>query len=55
MREAGAPHLGVLRGRAMECIGIIGEAVDEEIFAPDALEVMHLLLQAIVSDQLSFI
>jgi importin-5 len=49
MREALAPHLSVLRGKAMECVGIIGEAVGDEIFASDALEVMELLLHAIVS------
>lgn len=49
MREACAPHLGILRGRAMECVGIVGEAVGDDIFASDALEVMQLLLHAIVS------
>jgi importin-5 len=49
MRDALTPQLSVLRGKAMECVGIIGEAVGDEIFAPDALEVMELLLQAIVS------
>jgi hypothetical protein len=33
----------------MECVGLIGEAVGDETFAPDALEVMEILLQAMVS------
>ena len=33
-----------LRGKAMQCVGLIGEAVGDDIFAPDALEIMQLLL-----------
>lgn len=49
MIEAIAPHLSVLRAKAMECVGIIGEFVGDEVFASDALEVMEILLRAIVS------
>jgi hypothetical protein len=33
----------------MECAGLVGEAVGTESFAPDALEIMELLIGAIVS------
>jgi len=36
-----------LRGKAMQCVGLIGEAVGDEIFAPDAIEIMQLLISAI--------
>jgi hypothetical protein len=48
MREACAPQFELLRGKAMECVGIIGEAVGDEVFAADALEVMELLIHSIV-------
>ena len=38
---------GEIRGKAMQCIGLIGEAVGDETFAPDALEIMQQLLAAI--------
>ena len=46
MRTAVAPHLSTLRGKAMECVGLVGEAVGDEIFAQDAQEVMEILLSA---------
>ena len=33
-----------LRGKAMQCVGLMGIAVGAERFAPDALEVMEILL-----------
>ena len=48
MEAATAPHLVELRGKAMECVGLIGDAVRTEVFAPDALHVMHILLGAMV-------
>ena len=36
-----------LRGKAMQCVGLIGEAVGDEVFAGDALEIMQLLIRAI--------
>lgn len=48
MEAATAPHLVELRGKAMECVGLIGDAVRAEVFAPDALHVMHTLLGAMV-------
>ena len=53
MREACAPQFELLRGKAMECVGIIGEAVGDEVFASDALEVMELLIHSIVEAFLS--
>ena len=50
LRTATAPDMSQLRGRAMECIGLIGEAVGAEIFAGDALEVMQLLIEAMGHD-----
>jgi hypothetical protein len=38
-----------LRGKAMECVGLIGEAVGDEAFENDAIEVMDILLTAMVS------
>ena len=40
----------ILRGKAMECVGLIGEAVGAEVFSNDALEVMHLLIGAMGQD-----
>ena len=42
-----------LRGKAMECAGLIGEAVGEEVFAADAMEVMQLLIGAMNGSELS--
>ena len=46
MCTATAPHLATLRGKAMECVGLVGEAVGDEVFAQDAQEVMEILLSA---------
>lgn len=35
----------LLRGKAMECVGLIGNAVGHERFSTDALEVMHILME----------
>lgn len=35
-----------LRGKAMECAGLIAESVGDEVFKPDAMEVMQLLLHS---------
>ena len=45
--DTGAQYVS-LRGKAMECVGLIGEAVTDEVFQPDALEVMTILLSAMV-------
>jgi hypothetical protein len=46
---ATAPDQAVLRGKAMECAGLVGDAVGVEIFARDAMEIMQLFIHAIVS------
>ena len=46
MQTATAAHLSTLRGKAMECVGLVGEAVGDEVFAQDAQEVMEILLTA---------
>ncbi len=50
LREATAPDLVVLRGKAMECAGLIGEAVGVQVFAVDAMEIMQLFMKALVSN-----
>jgi hypothetical protein len=47
--EATAPEFLELRGKAMECAGLIGEAVGVERFTADALEIMKLFAQVMVS------
>jgi len=49
--SARGPAYSQHRGKAMECIGLLGEAVGEAVFAPDALTVMQLLLTALVRPQ----
>jgi hypothetical protein len=49
LTNALTPELSNLRGRAMECVSLIGEAVGVVDFAGDALEIMNILLRAIVS------
>ena len=43
------PQLMKLRGKAMNTIGLVGDAVGAELFTPDAIEVMHMLLQDLSS------
>ena len=54
MLGATAVHMSDLRGKAMECVGLIGEAVSDDVFASDALEVMHILLSAMVGCSCGF-
>merc|ERR1719225_1448209 len=42
--NATTPELRLLRGKTIECVSLIGLAVGAEKFAPDASEVMQLLL-----------
>ena len=44
INNAKGPHLLMLRGKAMHCVGIVGEAVGPEQFTPVAMEVMQLLI-----------
>lgn len=46
LHTATAEQYADLRGKAMQCVGLLGEAVGVQTFAPDALEVMQLLLAA---------
>lgn len=49
MVAATAPDQAALRGKAMGCASLVGDAVGVEIFATDAMEIMQMLIQAIVS------
>lgn len=49
LREATSPDLATLRGKAMECAGLVGEAVGVQVFAADALQIMQLFMNALVS------
>lgn len=51
LNQALSPDLAVLRGRAMECVGLLGEAVGADVFSADALDVMNSLLGAIDLDK----
>ncbi len=46
---ATAPDQAVLRGKAMECTGLVGDAVGVEVFSRDAMDIMQLFIHAIVS------
>jgi hypothetical protein len=39
----GQKELRELRGKAMECVGLIGKAVGAEKFGPDAVEILNVL------------
>ncbi len=45
LRTATSKEARLVRGKAMECFGLIGNAVGREQFSPDALEVMQILMQ----------
>merc|ERR1711871_348359 len=47
LHNASGEQFVELRGKAMQCVGLIGEAVGDEICAGDALEIMQLLINAI--------
>jgi len=47
--SATSEDLVTLRGKAMECIGLIGEAVGSDIFSADANEVMACLVHAMTT------
>ena len=55
LREATAPDLTTLRGKAMECAGLVGEAVGVDVFAADAMEIMQLFMVALVSECFSLL
>ena len=43
LHQALGPDMSTLRGRAMECVGLLGESVGTDLFAADALEIMNTL------------
>lgn len=45
-----APELATLRGKAMECAAYMGGAVDLNMFAPDAVEILALFTSFLQSD-----
>ena len=52
LRGPPAKETRMLRGKAMECISLIGVAVGKEAFGSDAKEVMDLILQSQASEAL---
>jgi hypothetical protein len=53
--EATSPELIELRGKAMECAGLIGDAVGVEKFSKDAIEIMKILFHLMnVDDDITF-
>lgn len=46
IQNATTPELRLLRGKTIECISLIGLAVGSEKFAPDAAEVMEMLIKS---------
>lgn len=50
LASATAPELATLRGKAMECAGLVAGAVGVEVFSGDALDVMTLLAGALGAD-----
>lgn len=47
LRHATGENQASLRGKAMQCVGLIGDAVGEEMFFPDAVEIMEILIGAL--------
>jgi len=45
LRNSGGKEYRMLRGKAMECISLIGVAVGKDKFGPDAKDVMELLIK----------
>jgi len=50
LQQAVGPDLVLFRGKAMECVGLIGEAVGVNIFVSDAMDIMRLFVQALQLD-----
>ena len=49
LTSATSAEQAIVRGKAMECAGLLGEAVGVKVFAADALELMTLFARTIVS------
>jgi hypothetical protein len=50
LMEATSTELVELRGKVMECAGLLGDAVGGERFARDAIEIMRLFFSIMVSN-----
>jgi hypothetical protein len=50
LASATSQELATLRGKAMECVGLVADAVGVSVFSGDALEVMTLLVGALSAD-----
>jgi len=48
LMSASGPEQSILRGKAIECAGLIGESVDSQLFAVDATEIMQIILTIMV-------
>jgi len=53
LTSAAGEGMEELRGKAMECAGLIGEAVGDEVFSADAMEIMQLLLTVMHAGDMS--
>jgi hypothetical protein len=49
LRHATGEAQALLRGKAMQCVGLVGEAVGAELFLPDAVEIMEILMEAMAA------
>ena len=49
LSQAVSPELSVFRGKTMECVGLMADAVGPAVFAADATEIMQILMQALVN------
>lgn len=47
LAAATAPDQALLRGKAMQCAGLVGNAVGVKVFAGDALELMNLMISCL--------
>jgi hypothetical protein len=45
LAEAKGNELQELRGKAMECVGLVGRAVGRDVFGPDAKGVLDALVE----------
>lgn len=51
LRGATSPDLSIFRGKTMECVGLVADAVGPAVFANDAVEIMDILIQAMAEDK----
>ena len=48
LRTATGENQAILRGKAMECVGLMGDAVGASTFAADAGDIMSILIGSMV-------